>query len=216
MTPRVYWRQGDEAPARGGRRGFRLRPFPSWPDREGPRSKRSRAGVSLLELLIVLTTLSVLLTTSTVTLVRLLRAQSAGSGALAESLTTSRLARDLRRDARAATAAERDGPVDGGAITLSYGNGGRVRYSVSPAGVRRTSTPTDGPGAVEDYALPAATVAWELLEEGRLIALRITRSSPSRDGGSGTAPLSALSPETLAIEAAVGRAAGTFSARERP
>jgi hypothetical protein len=216
MTRRVCWQQGDEAPARGGRQGFRLRPFPSWSDRGGPRTKRPRAGVSLLELLIVLTTLSVLLTTSTVTLVRLLRAQSAGSGALAESLTTSRLARDLRRDARAATAAEWDGPVEGGAITLSHGNGGRVRYSVSPTGVRRTSTPTAGPGAVEDYVLPAATVAWGLVEGGRLIALRITRSSPSAGGGGRTSPLSAVSPETLVIEAAVGRAAGTFSTRERP
>lgn len=215
MTGHNCWGRSVETPVHRGSRGVAARRFRAPRPHEGQRSHPPRAGVSLLEVLVVMTTLSVLLTTCTVTLMRLLRAQSASGGALAASLTISRLARDLRRDAHTAAAAAWDGPVAGEAIELTDGNGGRVRYALSTEGVRRTTTPADGRVAVDDYLFPAAKVEWELAESGLLVVVRISRSSPSSRGETGTSPLAALPPERLVIEAAVGRAVKTISAEER-
>lgn len=215
MIRHVSKRRLHATTARGGSCGFRSRPSRAERGGDCPPAEQPRAGASLLEMLIVMTTLSVLLTTSTVTLFRLLRAQSAGGGALAASLSTSRLARDLRRDARAADAANWEGPVERRTLALSDGNGGRVAYSLSAGGVRRTAMPAAGPTAVDDYLLPAAKVEWELAEGGRLVVLRIVRTSASTGGPAGTSPLPGFSPETLVIEAAIGRPTGTFSPQER-
>jgi hypothetical protein len=215
MIRHVFERRLLATTARGGDHGFRSRPLCARRGGDCPRVESPRAGVSLLELLIVMTTLSVLLTTSTVTLFRLLRAQSASGGALAASLTTSRLARDLRRDARAAAAVDWEDPVEWKTLAFSDRNGGRVAYSLSTGGVRRTSMPADGPAAVDDYLLPAAQVEWELAEGGRLVVLRIAPSSTSTGATAATAPLPGFLPERLVIEAAVGRSTGTFSQQER-
>jgi prepilin-type N-terminal cleavage/methylation domain-containing protein len=170
------------------------------------RSPRVRRGVSLMELLIVMTVLAVILSTSSVTLFRLLQAQTAGTTALAESLTTARLARDLRRDAHSATAATLTGGDKSTTLTLTGAPTGEVRYSIDAAGLTRMAETADKQALRESYQLGAVDIACELTEGERLITLSLrSRAVSQAESPNLDAPLQPRPRELTTIQAAVRR-----------
>lgn len=163
-----------------------------------------RRGVSLVELLVVITMLAALLTCTSVTLIRLLRAQSSGGQALAEALTISRLARDLRRDAHAAVTAELAGPAESRKLTLTTAAGAGTTYALGGDGVMRVGPAADGAALHEEYRLGSAQCALQLKSEGRLVQLTVRQMRSSDQTRSARSSLPTALPEELTIEAAVG------------
>ena len=133
----------------------------------------TRRGTSLVELLFVMSVMAAILSTATLTLVRLLQAQSAGTVALAESLSVSRLAHDLRRDAHAATAATLSAEGKGRVLTFTGGDSGDVTYTGDGAALRRRGTTAEGVVTVEDYRLGNVAVELDLTESDRLASVRL-------------------------------------------
>ena len=169
--------------------------------REGTR----RCGVSLVELLVVMTMLAALLSCTTITLFRLLRAQSAGGRVLAESLTMSRLGRDLRRDAHAATRAELAGPMEIRQLTFIDANGEATTYTLGVEGVLRAAQSADGTALREEYRLGGARCELQLVDAERLVRLAIRQPRPPETGaGAVRAGMPSALPDELWIEAAVG------------
>lgn len=177
---------------------------PKGPKRRRARSTGDRTGVSLIELLVVISTLSVVMTTSTITLFRLLQAQTAGTNVLADALTTNRLARDLRRDAHAATTAELQATDDGQSLVLTGGDGSLVTYRMQSGRMSREATVDPDVPVREEYALGGATAELELTESGRLITVRLRPTeTPQTTAAGQDHPLQHRPSAVLTIQAAL-------------
>ncbi|MFV0443105.1 MAG: type II secretion system protein J [Planctomycetaceae bacterium] len=172
--------------------------------RSGLTSGAPRAGVSLIELLIVMTALSVILTTSTVTLFRLLQAQTAGTRVLAESLSVSRLARDLRRDAHAARSAVLSTTDDRPTLTLTDSVGSTAIYRIVEGQLRRQSQRPNGTATQETYELGDVDITLALTEANRLVTIHLAPRPASAEEGTGLDhPLQHRRSGPLTIQAAI-------------
>ncbi|MBX6314322.1 MAG: hypothetical protein IRY99_15625, partial [Isosphaeraceae bacterium] len=132
---------------------------------------RRRRGTSLVETMVVIATGGLVLGLCVILIQALLKLDRAGRSHLVEGMTLARLARDLRRDARAATAAEVKagdaGPETRLALTLPSGRS--IEYQIQARGLAREGKDDWGLPLVESYPLrPSQGSRWSVeREEGR-------------------------------------------------
>ncbi|HWE37979.1 MAG TPA: type II secretion system protein [Isosphaeraceae bacterium] len=142
--------------------------------------RRRRRGVFLVELLVVISVTAILIFLCATLIQLFLRLQKTERTLLTERAALSRLARDLRRDAHAATHAETNE-----SLVLDRPDGTRVEYRAREGALDRVERANGEVRRRESYRLPVrVVVAFEILKDelAPRIALTLARPLGERRG----------------------------------
>ncbi|MEZ6064909.1 MAG: hypothetical protein R3B90_04205 [Planctomycetaceae bacterium] len=159
--------------------------------------------------------LAVLLTLTGRTMVRLMRAESTGIEALADTMSTDRMARDFRADLHdARTVALGVGDDDTVRLVLEREDGSVITWSGTDQRVLRHRRSADGVGSQDEYRVGASRVTWEWRADEQLAAIALHRipAPHSKTPAQATVPLSDSVPARLRIEAVAARLVQVSSA----
>ena len=166
-------------------------------------ARRRRRGWTLIELIVAVSALAVLMTIMATLMIRLMKLDRAERSRVVVSAALERLARDLRGDARAATAAAE---VGGSRLVLPMADGRSVEYAVRGGRDRDVLRTVRRGGKDEHYETyrrpPGTTARFESGRDGTtpLVALAVA-PDPGADPSRPADPVY----RDYRIEAAVGR-----------
>ena len=161
-----------------------------------------RRGTSLMETLVVITVMTLLSGIAVTMICSLMRADDRGAEALSSSMTFSRLARDFRRDVRAAIGAEvtRDADNEPGRLSLGLPGGRLVVYRTDEKQLVRSSQAGPKDKHTEIFRLPKGETRFEFRRDGAMLGLLHRRQRAGTAGNTPPAPA-----QEIQIWAAVGR-----------